>query len=133
MRQFTTVLSTAASLAAIAQGFRRSPFSEDWDNAVPQCWFDSPVVCAFNGGPCGAGAACFAGVCFPVSRYQCSDECGEGESLSPLRICECIPDETLVPLFCESDAEESTGGTLVGAETTIHCEDGTTHVCNSGT
>ena len=112
MRQFAAVLSTAASLAVTAQGFGRSDYSTDWDNAVPECWFDSPVECDFEG-PCGEGAACFAGVCFPVRRYHCSDECPEGESLHPLRSCECMPDADVEAMFCQSEeTDESAEGSM---------------------
>ena len=58
---------------------------------------------------CGAGAGCSYNEwidwegCTDVAPWQCFVECDEGEVLSPLRYCDCIPEAELYDMFCDPE------------------------------
>ena len=39
-------------------------------------------------------------MCTDVAQWQCFIQCDEGETLNPLRYCECIPEEERYDMFC---------------------------------
>ena len=58
---------------------------------------------------CGAGRGCSYNEwidwegCADVAPWQCFVDCDEGEVLSPLRYCDCIPEAELYDMFCDPE------------------------------
>ena len=54
----SAVLAAAAFVTAEAAKFNTSPYFDDWDSVVPDCWYDRPAICPIDG-ECGEGRVCF--------------------------------------------------------------------------
>ena len=82
----------------------KSKWVEDFDGMLESVGCsDGPKDCGANnhanskGQYCGSGRGCLRDefseweLCVDVAPWQCFEECDEGEVLSPLRYCKCIP------------------------------------------
>ena len=99
-----------ALLAASASAGYENKFVTDWQGSLDEVMASAncnygPVNC--GGELCMEGYAClhtvFASVCDDVAQKQCKKKCPKGETQSPLRYCECIPEVERDQMFCAAD------------------------------
>ena len=96
MRYFATTLAIGASLVYTSEAFGISEYYDDWETSVPPCWKDEA-----DGGLCPVGTVMVGDECIGVRIYQCMDfDCPAGEILTPIKYCECVPEEDVLAMFC---------------------------------